>query len=51
MSHEPDEGSVDDKPEPKGRPEEQPAEGAHQPDTPSSIPNRHPTGSPKLTGG
>ena len=51
MSHEPDEGSVDDKPEPKGRPEEQPAEGAHQPDTPSSIPHRHPTGSPGLTGG
>src|SRR3970282_28854 len=51
MSHEPNEGSVDDKPAPKGGHEEQPAEGAPQPDTPRSIPHRHPTGSPGLTGG
>ena len=51
MSHEPDEGSVDDKPAPKGGPDEQAAGGASQPEIPSSIPDRHPTGSPGLTGG
>ncbi|MEK6588717.1 MAG: hypothetical protein AABY97_07750, partial [Chloroflexota bacterium] len=51
MILEPDEGSADDPSLPEEAPKEHPAEGAPQPEKPTSIPNRHPTGSPGLTGG